>query len=100
MFNSHEFMTVMTPMDATQLLKIGWQIADIARHFKVTNEQVVCCPKISTGARRALRERTNPRYGKGRWEVVCKFQTPVCDARWPLVHPNPAPDADRIELIS
>jgi hypothetical protein len=31
----------MTPVGAAQMLNIGWQIADIARHLKVTSEQVI-----------------------------------------------------------
>jgi uncharacterized protein (DUF433 family) len=31
----------LEPEDAAQMLNIGWQIPDIPRHLKVTNEQVI-----------------------------------------------------------
>ena len=31
----------LEPEDAAQMLNIGWQIADIARHLNATNAQVI-----------------------------------------------------------
>jgi hypothetical protein len=53
------------------MLNIGWQIADIARHFKATNEQVIAaiCKHIRQ-EREELRRLQSPMEGKkqaGTW---------------------------------
>jgi len=55
------------------MLNIGWQIADIARHFKVSNEQVIAaiCEHIRQ-EREELRRLQSPMEGKkqaGMWSA-------------------------------
>jgi hypothetical protein len=75
----------MTPVDAAQMLNIGWQIADIARLFKVTNAQVIAaiCEHIRQ-EREALRRLQSPMEGKkqaGMWSGWTK-------EKWEREYPN------------
>jgi hypothetical protein len=75
----------MTPVDAAQMLNIGWQIADIARHFKVTNDQVIAaiCEHIRQ-EREELPRLQSPMEGKkqaGMWSGRTK-------ETWEREYPN------------
>jgi hypothetical protein len=75
----------MTPVDAAQMLNIGWQIADIARHFRVTSEQVIAaiCEHVRQ-EREELRRLQSTKEGKkkaGMWPGWTK-------EKWEREHPN------------
>jgi hypothetical protein len=75
----------MTPLDAAQMLNIGWQIVDIARHFRVTDAQVIAaiCEHILQ-EREELRRLQSPMEGKkqaGMWTGRTK-------EKWEREHPN------------
>jgi hypothetical protein len=75
----------MTPVDAAQMLNIGWQIADIARHFKVTNAQVIAaiCEHVRQ-EREELRRLQSPLEGKkqaGMWSGWTR-------EKWDREYPN------------
>jgi len=60
-------------VDAAQTLNMGWQIADLIRHFRATNEQVIAaiCERVRQ-EREELRRLRRQKFKKEKHERIKK----------------------------